>query len=179
MPSLKELMRAPMNPGRLVWIGLRPGHREPLRSVQEAEIVYGGGLLGDHYPGKGDGKRAVTLIQAEHLPAVAAILGLGSIDPLQTRRNLVVSGLNLLALKGRTFAIGEARLEMTGDCAPCSRMNENLAPGGFQAMRGHGGITARVLRGGVIRVGDAVIVETLDADSTAEPAVRPRNLRLI
>jgi MOSC domain-containing protein YiiM len=158
MASLKQLMRAPMKPGRLVWIGLRPGHRQPLQSVEVAEIVLGAGLRGDHYPGKGDGKRAVTMIQAEHLPAVAGILGLASVNPLQTRRNLVVSGLNLLALKGRRFSIGDALFEFTGDCAPCSRMNENLGPGGFQAMRGHGGITTRVLRAGSIRVGDDVVV---------------------
>lgn len=162
MASLKELMRAPMAPGRLVWIGLRPAHRQPLQPVAEAVIETGTGLRGDHFPGKGDGKRSVTLIQAEHLVAVAGILGLPSVAPTQTRRNLVVAGLNLLALKGRTFSIGEARLEMTGDCAPCSRMNENLGAGGFQAMRGHGGITARVLRGGTIRIGDAVVVEDVD-----------------
>ncbi|GAC1632291.1 MAG: MOSC domain-containing protein [Nevskia sp.] len=171
MPSLKELMLAPMRPGRLLWIGLRPAHRAPLLALREAEIVLGGGLRGDHYPGRGDGRRAVTLIQAEHLPAVAALLGLAALDPLQTRRNLVVGGLNLLALKGRTFGIGEARLAMTGDCAPCSRMDENLGAGGFQAMRGHGGITARVLRGGVIRVGDAVVVLDREEDS---PAASPQ-----
>lgn len=158
MPSLKELMRAPMKPGRLVWIGLRPAHRQPLEAVAAAEVLLASGLAGDHYPGKGDGKRAVTLIQAEHLDAVAAMLSLPAITPLQTRRNLVVAGLNLLALKGRRFQIGDAQFEMTGDCAPCARMNENLGPGGFQAMRGHGGITARVLRAGRIAVGDAVQV---------------------
>lgn len=162
MASLKQLMRAPMKPGRLVWIGLRPGHRQPLLAVDEAEVVLGAGLRGDHYPGKGDGKRAVTMIQAEHLAAVAAILGHASIEPTQTRRNLVIAGINLLALKGRTFSIGDAFFAMTGDCAPCARMNENLGDGGFQAMRGHGGITTRVLRGGWIRVGDEVIV--LDDD---------------
>ena len=75
-----------------------------------------------------------------------------------TRRNLVISGLNLLALKGRTFTIGDALFAYTGPCAPCSRMDENLGPGGFQAMRGHGGIITRVLKPGTIRVGDAVVV---------------------
>lgn len=169
MASLKQLMQAPMTPGKLVWIGLRPAHRQAVQGVLEAEIVLGAGLRGDHYPGKGDGQRAVTLIQAEHLPAVAGILGLRSIEPGLTRRNLVVAGVNLLALKGRRFAIGDALLEMTGSCAPCGRMNENLGAGGFQAMRGHGGITARVLRSGVIRIGDAVVVEaTEDAPDEVE-----------
>jgi MOSC domain-containing protein YiiM len=72
------------------------------------------------------------------------------------RRNLVVSGINPLALKGRRFRIGGAILEHTGECHPCSRMEEELGPGGYNAVRGHGGITARVLEGGAIRIGDAV-----------------------
>jgi MOSC domain-containing protein YiiM len=74
------------------------------------------------------------------------------------RRNLVVSGVNLLALKGRRFLVGEAMLEGTGPCHPCSRMEEALGPGGLNAMRGHGGLNARVLQGGLIRLGAAVWV---------------------
>lgn len=169
MVSLRELMRGPLKPGVLTWIGLRPAHRQDLTAVDEADVVLGAGLDGDHYSHRGDGKRAVTLIQAEHLPAVAAILGLDQVDPLQTRRNLVVKGLNLTALKDRRFMIGDALFETTGECAPCSRMDENLGSGGFQAMRGHGGITARILRGGRIRIGDRVVVLT-DADETPAAA---------
>lgn len=156
--SLKDLMNAPMRSGRLDWIGLRPERRAPLQAVDRADVAIGGGLVGDHYTGPIDAKRMVSMIQAEHLPAVAGILGLAEVTPFMTRRNLVVSGLNLLALKGRQFTIGDALFEFTGPCAPCSRMDENLGPGGFQAMRGHGGIITRVLRGGAIQVGDAVVV---------------------
>lgn len=159
--SLKDLMNAPMRAGRLDWIGLRPTRRGALQSVAEAEVKVGSGLVGDHYNGPGDGKRVVSMIQAEHLPAVAAMLGKATVSPFDTRRNMLVSGVNLLALKGRTFAIGEAVFAYTGPCAPCGRMDENLGPGGFQAMRGHGGIITRVLKPGTIRVGDAVIVHDL------------------
>jgi MOSC domain-containing protein YiiM len=96
------------------------------------------------------------LIQHEHLQAVASFLGITTIDPNLIRRNIVVKGINLNALKGKQFKIGEAILEMTGFCYPCSRMEENLGKGGFNAMRGHGGITCRVIQEGKIRLGDEV-----------------------
>ncbi len=146
--------------GRLEWIGLRPARRQPLLSVPEAEALADAHLAGDHARPKAGGKRQITLLQAEHLPAVAGFLGLpGALDPARLRRNLVVSGLNLLALKGRQVQIGDAvLLDITGECHPCSRMEEELGPGGYNAMRGHGGLTAHIARGGRIRVGDAVRV---------------------
>lgn len=113
------------------------------------------GIVGDRYAGR-DGRRAVTLIQAEHLPVIAALVGAETVAPEALRRNLMVSGINLLALRNRRFRIGDAILEGTGPCAPCSRMEETFGPGGYNAVRGHGGLTARVLEPGVIRVGDRV-----------------------
>ena len=78
-------------------------------------------------------------------------------SPALLRRNLVTEGVNLLALKDRRVAVGEAVLEITGECHPCSRMEEALGPGGYNALRGRGGLTARVLRGGLIRLGDAIL----------------------
>jgi len=72
------------------------------------------------------------------------------------RRNIVVKGINLLALKNQRFAIGEVILETTGNCHPCSRMEENLGKGGYNAMRGHGSITTTVIKGGLIKQGDTV-----------------------
>jgi MOSC domain-containing protein YiiM len=152
--SLAELLATLPQTGRVAWIGVRPGRRAGVTAVDAIEVVAGKGLAGDHYAH--DGKRQVTLIQAEHLAAVAAFVGRAALDPALTRRNIVVSGINLLALKGRQFRVGGALLEWTGPCEPCSRMEEALGPGGYNAMRGHGGITARVVTGGPIRVGDAV-----------------------
>ncbi|MBO2012610.1 MOSC domain-containing protein [Hymenobacter negativus] len=155
--------------GRLEWIGQRPVRREPLVSVPEAELKTDSHIFGDHARPKTGGKRQVTLIQHEHLAAVAGYLGLDMpVEPGRLRRNLVVSGLNLLALKNRQIRIGdEVILDITGECHPCSRMEEELGPGGYNAMRGHGGLTAHIAQGGVIRVGDAVrVVE----QSTGEAA---------
>jgi MOSC domain-containing protein YiiM len=145
--------------GRLEWIGLRPRQRGPVDAVEEATAAAGKGLVGDRAADSGSAKRQVTLVQAEDFATVAALLGAAAPAPALLRRNLVVSGINLQALKHRRFRVGSVLLEGTGDCHPCSRMEENLGPGGYNAMRGHGGITARVLEGGVLRRGDAVRAE--------------------
>ena len=106
-----------------------------------------------------------------YLPVIAALSGHGSVAPALLRRNVVVSGIPLVALKGRRFRIGQALFEGTGDCDPCSRMEAALGPGGYNAMRGHGGMTARVLCGGTLRVGDAVIAGAIPpSGNTRSPA---------
>ena len=154
---LAELLATLPQTGRVTWIGVRPARRAVVTAVDAVEAIAGQGLAGDRYAH--DGGRQVTLIQAEHLAAVAAFVGRPLLDPALLRRNIVVARLNLLALKARRFRIGGALLEGSGPCEPCSRMEEALGPGGYNAMRGHGGITARVVEGGLIRVGDAVAAE--------------------
>lgn len=153
MLSLKELTSRHSRQGRLEWIGVRPLRKAPMDPL-EAVRVLKGGLLGDHR--NKPGGRAVTLIQAEHLPVIASIAGTAEIVPERLRRNLVVSHVNLLALKDRSFRIGKAVFAGTGICAPCSRMETELGYGGYNAMRGHGGITAEVLQEGEVRKGDSV-----------------------
>ena len=155
---LKERLADVPQVGAIRWIGVRPAHGEPLVALDAVSVVAGHGLEGDVIArGRAGGKRQVTLVQAEHLPVLASLMGLHEVTPEQVRRNLVVSGINLVALVGLRFSIGdEVILVGTGACAPCSKMEETVAPGAFQAMRGHGGITARVERGGTLRVGDVV-----------------------
>ncbi len=114
------------------------------------------GMDGEHHAGGVPSDREVTLIQHEHLGAVASLAGRDSVDPSLLRRNIVVSGINLLALLGRRFRVGDALLEGTEPCEPCKRMEENLGVGGYNAMQGHGGICARVVSAGPVHVGDAV-----------------------
>jgi MOSC domain-containing protein YiiM len=164
-PNAKEsiigkLLNAPLKPGRVVWISVRPERRVPVKSLTEVEAIQNKGLAGDHYRGTATSNRHVTLIQAEHLAAVASFMNLPELDPGLVRRNIVVQGINLLALKDKQFYLGEALLEMTGLCHPCSQMEEILGEGGYNAMRGHGGITARIIRSGKIRVGDEVYIKT-------------------
>lgn len=153
---LSGLLTRHAAPGRLDWIGIRPARHEPLLIVDEAEITESG-LVGDHRANPG--KRAVTLIQAEHIPVIAALSGHEEILPEVLRRNLVISRLNLGAIRRGKLRIGPVLLSLTGPCAPCSRMEKLLGFGGFNAMRGHGGWTAEVLEPGKIRIGDEAMPE--------------------
>jgi MOSC domain-containing protein YiiM len=142
--------------GRLEWIGLSPGKRQPIQVVQQVELRVGTGLVGDRHARKPGSKRQVSLIQQEHLPVVAAFMGTESVRPEQLRRNLVVSGINLLALIGQRFWVGSVLLEGVEPCDPCERMEEALGQGGFNAMEGHGGLIATVQVAGSIALGDPI-----------------------
>jgi MOSC domain-containing protein YiiM len=154
--ELAKLMANFPRAGKLEWIGIRTERRAPVAAPEQVEAIAGYGLAGDHYASKSNGKRQVTLIQAEHLDAVAKILGKSEVRADGVRRNLLVSGINLYALRNRKFRIGTVLLEGSGPCEPCSRMEEVLGVGGYNAMRGHGGITARILEGGMFKVGESV-----------------------
>ncbi len=153
--------------GRVEWIGCSGQRLSQIESLPEATIEVGTGITGDYHcvSGSGDLKRQVTLIQHEHFAVIGSLAGRDSVAPELLRRNLVVSGINLIALKDRKFRVGAVVLEGSGPCDPCSRMEENLGPGGYNAMRGHGGITARVLEGGTIRVGDEVCALSGDSET--------------
>ena len=171
METWKHLFDVLPQVGRLEWIGVRPERMSPLLVVRQANLVAQQGIEGDRaFHGRRGGKRQVTLIQREHLVAVASLLHRDFVGPEQVRRNLVVSGINLLALKGKPFRVGEVLLEYTGPCEPCSRMEAVLGPGGFNAMRGHGGITAKVISSGTISIGDDVRVQINHDDVRASTA---------
>ena len=157
MSTLRDLMRRHHGPGRVDWIGLRPERLAPMTVVPETHADPSG-LTGDHFTS--GGKRALTLIQAEHLPVIAALSG-ATVTPEMLRRNLVISGINLTALRHANLRLGETRIRLSGPCAPCSRMEKTIGPGGYNAMRGHGGWYAEILEPGTIRLGDSLtVIET-------------------
>jgi MOSC domain-containing protein YiiM len=162
MRTIHDLRAARHLSGRVEMIVVRDASRAPARVVAATQAIAGIGLENDRLGQRGEAKvstRQVTLIQHEHLPVIAQFARVTHVDPVGLRRNLVVSGINLLGLKNLKIRVGTALLEIVGPCHPCSRMEEAIGEGGYAAMRGHGGMTARILESGAIRVGDEIRVE--------------------
>ena len=150
--TLGEVMTRHARTGQVEALIIRPSRRATANTVPTIDIRVDG-LEGDHAR---PGKRAVTLLQYEHLGVIASLLGKEMIDHTLLRRNIVVSGLNLLGARKAEVNVGQARLHIHGPCPPCSRMEEVLGFGGYSAMRGHGGVYAEVVMPGRVDVGATV-----------------------
>jgi len=157
--------------GKVNWIGIRPKRKAPLQALNQVEALTLKGLAGDHFSGSATSKRQITLIQKEHIDLIASVMQLPGLNPGIIRRNIVIEGINIHAFKDRRFWVGDVLLEYTGECHPCSRMEEVLGAGGYNAVRGHGGITARIVQGGHINLGDVVRIDDLPVEE--QKAVNP------
>lgn len=144
--------------GRVVGIFVAPAGGEQCVPVATVRAVEGVGLAGDRYaaavgtfsakPGTG---RHVTLVDA----AAVAEAGLA---PGRSRRNIETEGVDLLALVGRRFRIGDAELVGMRDCPPCGHLQRLTTPGVMTALQGRGGLRAEVMVSGMLSAGDAVEV---------------------
>jgi len=157
MASINVLKANIFQPGKIEWIGLRPARGEEVIPVNSAELLQDRGLNGDKAGKRPGGKRQVTLIQAEYFPVMESLLS-KTITPESLRRNIVISGINLSILLRHSLIINDAILEITGNCAPCNKMEKVHGFGAFNAMRNHGGVNATVKQGGNIKLGDKVEV---------------------
>lgn len=169
--SLRQLTQQFKQAGKLEAIYLRPARGVDCIAVQNTLAIAQTGLAGDRAsstPSRNPlgSNRQVTLIQAEHIAVISAFTG-KPVDASKLRRNLVVSGINLLATKSlfkdqiMQIRIGEVILQVTGPCEPCSKMETTLGQGGYNAMRGHGGVNARIINGGILKTGDSVSCVTM------------------
>jgi MOSC domain-containing protein YiiM len=139
----------------VVGLQICPGYREPMTSVESARAVENLGLEGDRHA-KGDSKRQVLLIEAETLEKLD--LHVGDVKENITTRGIALMGLPL----GTRLCVGKAVLEITGECHPCSRM-EDLRPGLLQEIGGQRGMLARVAQSGMINVGDTIFIQASSA----------------
>jgi MOSC domain-containing protein YiiM len=154
VPSIERLFVSPGHNFRGRY-GQEPlGH--PLVEVDEVECVAGRGLRGDRYFDHApDFKGQVTFVARETLERLWEELAIPAErrDLAATRRNVVTSGIDLLALIGREFTIGGVRFLGTEECKPCSWMDHAIGEGAEVRLRGQGGLRARILSDGRLRTG--------------------------
>jgi MOSC domain-containing protein YiiM len=137
--TIRDLNVRPHVVGKVEAIIVRGSPREPARTIGATIAVEGVGLADDRLGRRGEAElstRQVTLIQFEHLAVIAQLARVGEVDAVGLRRNLVVSGINLLALKKARLHVGEALLEIVGPCQPCSRMERPLGPAATRRCEG-------------------------------------------
>ena len=126
-----------------------PGERLPMRPLEESELR-DGGIPGDAHFAPGS-LRQLLLIEAETLAELGVETG-------AVKENITVEGLTLMGLPaGTRLEVGQAELEITKECEPCSRMDE-IRDGLKAELVGRRGMMARVTRPGVVRRGDPIRV---------------------
>jgi MOSC domain-containing protein YiiM len=148
--------------GTLREIWRTPAAAAPMQRVPAAVLVAGVGLDGDRYALGGgtwaqypDLEKQLTLIDADAVAALARETG-SALTPGDTRRNLVTTGIELPALVGGWFAVGDTLLFGAKRCPPCTHLERLTGVKLVKAMVHRGGINAAVFAGGPIREGDAV-----------------------
>jgi hypothetical protein len=130
----------------------KPAGQAETLSVAEVDCIAGQGLRGDRFFGfKDDYKGQVTLFAAETYERLCEQLQVTDKDPSVFRRNLLTRGVDLNALIGQEFEVQGIRFLGTQESTPCEWMEQAFAPGAMKALRGHGGLRAKVLTSGVLR----------------------------
>lgn len=135
----------------------------PTTDAARVELVAGKGIVGDRFYGKAAHMdAAVTLFAVEALESIASDLHVGPLDPLLTRRNIVLRGAHLAPLIGEEFFLESqdalVRLRGGRPAHPCAWMDKVLAPGAHAAMRGRGGLRCQPLSNGILHRGPAILL---------------------
>ncbi len=129
-----------------------PGEHAAL-DVREARLLAGRGIEGDRYLDfKDDYKGQVTFFEQEVYERICAQFGIRDKGPEIFRRNIITEGVDLNALIGTEFEVQGVRFLGTQESAPCHWMNAAFADGAEEALKGHGGLRAKILSDGVLRV---------------------------
>jgi MOSC domain-containing protein YiiM len=132
--------------------------KEPERhmaiEVSRAQCVADQGIVGDRFFGHKEGyKGQITFFSVEVFERLCSALRLSDASPNALRRNVVVSGVDLNELIGRRFTICETEFEGVEECRPCYWMDQALAPGAEEFLKGFGGLRARVQTDGFLTTG--------------------------
>jgi len=131
----------------------QPAGTNPLQEFASIECVAGRGVRGDRFFDYKEGyKGQITFFSREVFERVCQELGFSGKTPGLTRRNVITLGEDLNLLIGKKFAIQGIEFEGVCECTPCYWMNEAIGPGAEEALRGRGGLRARILNSGILRV---------------------------
>lgn len=149
----------------LVAIQVRPAKGAPCQDLSSVHLEAGFGPLGDYgtEAGRSRGaprrpKEQVTLIAREDLEAFRTQTGI-ALSHAESRRNLLVQGVDLNALVGRAFRLGSVLLKGIEPCDPCRPLERKTYPGVLKGLMGRGGLRAEVVTGGEVQIGDSIEVE--------------------
>ena len=130
----------------------QPAGTAPMTEVLEVECVAGKGLVGDRFFGfKEDYKGQVTFFAHEVYEKLCEQLNVMGVPPSVLRRNAITKGVDLNTLIDREFEVQGVRFIGTQECSPCYWMDEAFAPGAEMALKGNGGLRARILTDGILR----------------------------
>jgi MOSC domain-containing protein YiiM len=150
--------------GEVVAIHIASAAGVPMQGLASAEAVVGEGLVGDRYRDNigfysstptDPGARELTLIEEESLAAVLRETGV-VLGPEEHRRNITTRAVALEPLLGKRFRIGEVVCEAVRNCPPCKHLEEITGKKVMKPLVHRGGVRARIVEGGWIRVGDPV-----------------------
>jgi MOSC domain-containing protein YiiM len=132
--------------------GQEPG-TSPNLEVPEIECVAGRGIVGDRFLDyRGDYKGQITFFSLEVFQDICGRLGVRESSPSAVRRNVITQGVDLNQLIGERFSIQGIRFEGVCECKPCYWMDRAIAPGAEDQLQGRGGLRARILTSGTLRV---------------------------
>jgi len=130
-----------------------PSGKHPTVAVADVECVAGQGLRGDRFFGHQENyKGQVTFFSVEVYRGLCEHLNIRNKEPKVLRRNVLTSGINLNSLVGEKFDLQGIRFAGVAECSPCFWMNEAFGPGAEDYLRGRGGLRARILTSGLLRV---------------------------
>ena len=141
--------------GKVVGIASHSEKRGPMVVYAGANVTFRHGV-GDDFRGKRQGNRQVTVMTLESWNAVCKELD-RKLHWTMRRANILIEGIDLENSTGKVLRIGPFLLEVTGECDPCFRMDEQFS-GLTKALTPHwrGGVTCKILSEGEIKEGDFV-----------------------
>jgi len=130
----------------------QPAGMAPVTEAPQVECVTGKGLVGDRFFGwKDDYKGQITFFEHEQYERLCEKLKVTGVPPSVFRRNIITRGVDLNTLIGAEFEVQGVRFLGMQECTPCYWMNQAFAEGAEEALKGHGGLRAKILSDGILR----------------------------